>query len=218
MPNSNLLNVKIDGVRKSSPSFLISPLKDHCIVRGGGMIDLTEFLWTDGTTVTVAAAGAAVDATSIPLKAPLPLKKIPNGTVIDFGDKKFARLTAEAAAGATTLTVAALPTALVEDDSATYKGVSGRYLIPGGTLLGRTYAEQESGTPFGPADLTNDEEFYLSIYDVLADQDSKDDMTRGIVDLLVRDTQIAANRLPGWATASEEYKTKIRELYQTIIA
>ncbi len=217
MASSNLTKVDIKGNQKTPPSFLISPLKDYCIVRGGAMIDLTQFLWTDGTTVTVAAAGASVDDTTIPLKEPYPLKKIPSGQVIDFGGKKFARLTAEAAAGATSLTVAALPTALTEDDSATYKGVSGRYVIPGGTLLGRTYAERESGTPFGPADLDNDEEFYLSIYPVLADEDSQDDMTRGIVDLLAHNTQISENRLPGWATASVAYKAKVRSIYQTII-
>lgn len=215
MPNSNLTKVNIGEVRKSAPSFLISSLSDHCIIRGGAMLDLTQFLWTDGATLTVAAAGAAVDDTAIPLKPPYPLQKIPNGTVIDFGGKKFARLTAEAAIGATNLTVAALPTALIENDSATYKGVSGRYLIPGGTLLGRTYAERDAGTAFGPADTANDEEFYLSIYDVIADQDSEDDMTQAIVDLLSRDTQIAANRLPNWTTATAAYKAKVSELYQT---
>ena len=215
MPSSNLTKINIGEVRKSAPSFLITSLSDKCIIRGGAMLDLTQFLWTDGATVTVAAAGAAIDATSIPLKTPYSLQKIPNGTVIDFGGKKFARLTAEASVGATSLTVAALPTALVEDDSATYKGVSGRYLIPGGTLLGRTYAERDAGTAFGPADTDSDEEFYLSLYDVLADQDSEDDMSQAIVDLLARDTQIAENRLPNWATATAAYKAKVRELYQT---
>ena len=179
------------------------------------MLDLTQFLWTDGATVTVAPEGASIDDTEIPLKNPYPLQKIPNGAVIDFGGKKFARLTAEAAVGATSLTVAALPTALIEDDSATYKGVSGRYLIPAGTLLCRTYSERDAGTGFGPADVVNDDEFYLSIYDTLADQDSEDDMSQAIVDLLARDVQIAENRLPNWSTATAAYKEKVREIYQT---
>lgn len=215
---SNITKVNIGSVRKTQPSFLIRPISDCSILRGGYFLDLTQFLWTDGTSVTVNTAGAAIDATSIPLKAPLPTNTIPSGTVLDFGGKKFARLTATATAAATSLTVAALPTAVVADDTATYKGVSGRYEIKGGTLLGRTYAERDSGTAFGVADLNNDEEFYLSVYTVLADNDSQDDMSLGLVELLGHNEQIAENRLPGWSTATAAYKARVRELYQTMVA
>jgi hypothetical protein len=47
---------------------------------------------------------------------------IPSGTVLDFGTNKFARLTANAAAGATSLTVAAIPKALAGGETATYQG------------------------------------------------------------------------------------------------
>lgn len=70
--------------------------------------------------VVVGAAGALADATSLPVDALS--GPIPSGTVLDFGGKKFARLTAAALAGAVALTVAALPTALVDDDTATYVG------------------------------------------------------------------------------------------------
>ena len=81
--------------------------------------------------------------------------------------------------------------------------------------MGRTYSERDAGTGFGPADVVTDDEFYLSIYDTLADQDSEDDMSQAIVDLLARDVQIAENRLPNWSTATAAYKAKVREIYQT---
>lgn len=67
--------------------------------------------------VTVNAI-AAVDATSITVLAlanPIEL-----GTVLKFGAKKFAKVTARALAGATTITVEALPTALAVNDVAYY--------------------------------------------------------------------------------------------------
>lgn len=72
--------------------------------------------------VVVGAAGASGGATSVPvdaLTAPLA-----SGTLLDFGTNKFARLTAAAALGATSITVAAIPTALVDNDSATVPAVS----------------------------------------------------------------------------------------------
>jgi hypothetical protein len=89
--------------------------------------------------VVVGAAGAAGGATSVPVGALS--AAIPNGTTLDFGGAKFARLTAAAAAGALTLTVAALPTALVSTDTATYTtaGTGGKFLKAGtcvGDVLG----------------------------------------------------------------------------------
>jgi hypothetical protein len=48
---------------------------------------------------------------------------IPSGTILDFtGTGKFAKLTADAAVGATSLAVEALPQALVSTDAATFPG------------------------------------------------------------------------------------------------
>lgn len=87
---------------------------------------------TPGGTVTVAAT-AAIDAVSVTVAA-LPIA-LPSGTVLDFGGKKFARLTAAAAKGATTLAVAALATALANADTALVAG-SGPKVIPAGTRMG----------------------------------------------------------------------------------
>lgn len=68
-------------------------------------------------TVGASALAAATSVTVTALSGP-----IPSGAVIDLGTTKFMRLTAAAAAGATTLTVAALPTALAGSETGTYHG------------------------------------------------------------------------------------------------
>lgn len=70
--------------------------------------------------VTVGAAGALAGATSVPVDALS--GPIPSGTLLDFGTDKFAILTAAAAAAATSITVRALPTDLVDNDTATFRG------------------------------------------------------------------------------------------------
>lgn len=135
----------------SSPGFIVDP---ESIVRGTGrQIDWAHvpesFRSTPGTNavaVGVGSAGAAADATAVPVDALS--GAIPSGTVLDFGAKKFARLTAAAAKGATSLTVAALATALVDADTATYAGVagSGSKTIPAGTVMG-TLLGSGKGSP-----------------------------------------------------------------------
>ncbi|HRJ51071.1 MAG TPA: hypothetical protein PKU91_11075, partial [Phycisphaerales bacterium] len=77
---------------------------------------------------------------------------IPSGTILYFGESKdFATLAAAAAAGATSLTVQALPQIVESGDKATYAGAgTKKKVITSGTLLGRTYAERDANTPYGP--------------------------------------------------------------------
>lgn len=94
---------------------------------------------TPGTApviVVVGAAGAAQNAVAIPVAALS--HAIPSGTVLSFGTNKFARLTADAAAAAVALAVAAIPIALVQNDTATYAGTagSGSKMLPAGTTVG----------------------------------------------------------------------------------
>lgn len=127
------------------------------LLPGGARLDPAQFNAADAVAVTVGAGGAAAGATAVPVAA-LP-GPIPAGTTLFFGGTKYARLTAAAAAGAVSLAVSALPTALVAGDAATYPG-AGRKSIASGTVLGRTYAERDAGTPFGPA-ADADDEVYL---------------------------------------------------------
>lgn len=86
-----------------------------------------------GQIVVVAPAGAAASATSIPVLALT--RALLAGTDLDFGGAKFARVTVNAAAGATAITVAAIPTALVSLDQAVVAG-SGPKFLPAGTVVG----------------------------------------------------------------------------------
>lgn len=82
--------------------------------------DTINFGYFQPVVVTVGAAGALADATSVPVDALT--GPIPSGTTLYMGSKKYVTLTAAAAEGATSLTVAALPTAVVDNDTATFQG------------------------------------------------------------------------------------------------
>ncbi|MBW3635371.1 MAG: hypothetical protein KY445_02750 [Armatimonadetes bacterium] len=109
-------------------------------------LDNTAFAGMFGTFAIVGAI-AALDATTITVAALS--NPIPVGTVLDFGGKKFARLTAAAPKGATTLAVSPLATALAVGDVATYKG-AGVVSVPSSTYVGRTAAEATAKAPYGP--------------------------------------------------------------------
>ena len=192
----------------------------------GIKLDPAQFTDQSGAPVTVAAGGAAQGATSIPITALNYASSviantviiaqgnvlIPAGTVLSFGGAKFARTTADAVYGATTLTVAALPTALVAGDTTTYTQYGGKF-VPSGTLVGRTFAEQTAATPFGPADTaTPDDEIYLTAFDVVNLQVSNDAT-------VYRPTgRVAINYLPGFANFGANDLTQLRRIYQCFTA
>jgi hypothetical protein len=195
------------GPTKTSPVWTNDYLDRDHLIPGGGKVDAAQFYAADSVVVDVGAAGAAIAATSIPV-SPALSGPIPNGTVLDFGTNKFARLTAAAAAGATTLTVAAIPTALVDADKATYPGVKPKAL-ESGRVIGRTIAERDASTPYGPADAADDE-VYIVAFDV-------SDLTRiNDVELVRPNTVIKENFLPGWTGIVAGVKTKVRDKYVCI--
>jgi hypothetical protein len=152
-------------------------------------------------------AAAAAGATSLTVEA-LP-EDIDNAATALFpGGTKQARLTAAAAAGATSLTVDELQFALVDDNTAIYAGTTGVAHIPSGTLLGRTIAERDANTGFGPW-ASGDEEVYLLALDVtnaLINADCELYRNFGIV---------KENFLPSWTTAwTSDMKTALRAAYR----
>lgn len=157
---------------------------------------VNPYLFTDGVgiSIVVDVAGALANATSIPLADALTVA-IPAGTVLSFGSagsKKFAKLSANAVIGDTSLTVEAIPTAVVSGDTAVYSKY-GRKALKSGTVVGRTYAERDAGTPFGPAVYTDDE-IYLVAFD---NENLIDD--NGI-ELYRHDSLVKENFLPEWDT------------------
>lgn len=209
------------GNTRSSPRWLADFGGRDSFIPAPAKIDASAFSNLAGVKV-VLTANAAVDATSLTvtaLTAPTIADGvviatgntiIPIGAVLDFGGKKLARVTANAVIGATTISVAALGTALVSGDT-TYYARNGQKFIPSGTPVGRTYAERDAGTGFGPWAVA-DEEKYISAFDVVNAAVDND-----IV--LVRHFKvIKENYLPQFdaVLTGTAIMTDIRALYQCI--
>jgi len=190
----------------SSPIWAADYLTREHLLPGGAKLDASQFAGEDAVLVTVGAnaAGAATSVTVTALLGP-----IPSGTLLYFGAAKVAVLTAAAALGATTLTVAALPTALVSADAATYAGIALK-AVRSGTLVSRTYAERDAFTGFGPA-VSTDDEAYLVVYDVPNLARDND------VELYRHDGLVKENFLPGFAALSAALKVVVRARYDTTI-
>lgn len=188
----------------TSPVWAGDFLERETMIPGGARLDPAQFSDTDAVAVVVGAAGAAAAATSVPVAALS--GPIPSGTLLSFGTNKFARLTAAAATAAVTLAVAALPTALVSGDTATYAGVGTNVTVPSGTIVGRTIAERDAGTAFGPAGAADDE-VYIVCWDVLNAATNPD------IELYRPNAVVKENFLPGWAAVAAGVKTKVRAAY-----
>jgi len=188
----------------SSPAFAGEPLGPHQLIAGGGQLDVSQFTGDESVTV-VADGNAMVTATSISVDALS--GPIPNGTVLYFGTGKFARLTAAAVAGATSLSVEALTAQVDDDDEAVYD--AGVIRVPAGTYIGRTFAERTAGSGFGPAE-ASDDELYLTAFDVLdAEKNSG-------VELIRHNTIIREDHLPDWSTLGATLQAQIRADYATV--
>lgn len=197
------------GPSGNAPAFMADfRSRDH-LIPAPAKLDAAQFVGGNGTRVTVDAAGAAAGAVAVPVLPALEAA-IPAGTILDFGAKKFARLSAAAAAGALALVVDALPTALVAGDTAVYAGTQGKY-IPAGTAVGRTIVERDAGTAYGPAAAADDEVF-LTAFDVSDASDIND------VELVRPNATIYENRLPATSIAIAGVVTKLRAAYRMIRA
>ena len=84
----------------------------------------------------------------------------------------------------------------------------GRRTVPSGTLVGRTYAERDAGTGFGPADVA-DNEVYLVLWDVTDAAMSND------VELYRHGSLVKENYLPGWNAMAAGLKALVRANYET---
>lgn len=151
----------------------------------------------DAIAIVVGAAGAAENATTIPIDSvtlPLGVTNIPKGTWLNFGTTKVAQLSANFTGGAS-LSVNAIPTALVDNDVAYHLPFPNRKLIQAGQLVGRTYAERDASTPFGPW-AAGDDEVFLLLFDTPNALENADCY------LLGHNAVISENFLPNWSTLS----------------
>jgi len=200
------------------PAWAAEELTPEKLMPGGAKLVASAFPYLDAVQVDVGAAGAAVDATSVPVAItrlnPISTKAdpvIPVEAVLDFGGDKYATLTAAVNLAATSLTVRALVTALVDADVATYIGTVMRKPVASGILVGRTFTERGAGTGFGTPDVaTPDDELFLTAFAV------DDALINADVTLLKHGTLIYEDKLPGWAGLSTTAKTAIRTRYRCI--
>lgn len=174
------------------------------LIPGGARLDAASFP-TEGS-VTVVTTGAAQGATAVPVAAIS--GPIPSGTVLRFSADEYASLSSAAAAGATSLAVEALVNALENNDTATYVG-SGKRFVVSGTLIGRTRAERDAGTAYGPW-TTGDEEEYLTAFDV-HDADEEPE-----VELYRHGCLVKENLLPA-ATRVAGQLARVRALYECTV-
>lgn len=177
--------------------------RDH-IVPGGAKVLASGFTASDAVVVDVGAAGAAQFATTVPVGALS--GPIPAGAVVTFNAGKMLRLAVAAAAAATSLTTDPIPLALVDADVSSYTGFGDKW-IPSGTIVGRTIAERDANTGYGPA-ADADDEVLLVAYDVT------DALRNDDVELYRPGGVVYENFLPAFAAASATIKGKIRAAYQ----
>ena len=192
----------------TSPTWAGDFLDREHLMPGGAKVDASQFMATDGAAVTL-TANALVNAVSIAVSALA--NPIPSGTLLRFGAGKYAYTTANAAAGAVTIAVEALPVALTSGDKATYKGTGTKPVtIPSGTLLGRTWAERDAGTAFGPA-VDADEDIFFLAFDITDATKNND------ADLYRHNSIVKENFVPGWANLSSTLKAFVRSRYQCTV-
>lgn len=201
-----------------NPNWLAEELTADKMIPGGAKIDGSSFLAIDAIKVTL-SANAAQGATSLAVGAittyadgraidSKAVGVIPSGALLDAGTGKLAITTAAVDYNATAIPVRAIPTAMSSGDVATYSG-KGVRSVPQGTLVGRTFAERDAGTPLGPW-TSGDEEVYLVAFDVL-------DVTELDEVALVRNQAlIKENWLPDWANYSAQKKAALRSKYQVV--
>jgi hypothetical protein len=178
--------------------------REH-LIPGGAKVDAYAFPADNAVTVTTATTIAAVGATSITVAALS--GPIPANTAIRFNNGVQAFITTTAATGATTLTVDPLQGAVPIGSVAQYRG-TGRRILASGTIIGRTTAEAEAGTPFGPAIDTDDQIFLVAFEKTDLENDND-------VDLYRPGSIVATNHLPSWAGAAAALRTKLRTIYIT---
>lgn len=221
-----MAEVSYSGNVRTSPRWLGDFEQPDHLLPVPARLDAAQFTSAAGVTVTLtanAAQGAttvAVTALALPFAASTALISggntvIPAGTTLYFGGAKVATLTAAATLGATSLTVAALPTALVSGDTTQFNPF-GTLFVPSGTAIGRTWAERNSSTNYGPA-ASSDNQIFLTRYDTV------DALRNPDVELVRPGSVVKENYLPGYggvlgtSGSPSAVLTAIRAVYTCVI-
>jgi hypothetical protein len=191
----------------SIPSWVKDYLNREHVIAGGARIDPMAFPRDDSVivTLTAQAAAAAVSLAVTALTGP-----VPANTQLVFSNGVSTFTTATAATGAVAIPVQALSFAVPSGAVATYFG-TGRVYVANGTVVGRTYAERDAGSPFGPVaagDIAADAgEAYILVHDI------DDALYNADCTLYRHGSMVDEAHLPGWAALAAATKTYIRAKY-----
>lgn len=193
----------------ANPAWAKDYLNREHLIAGGSIVDPAQFPRDNAVAVTVGAGGAAQGATSIPVTALA--GPIPAGSSLRFNNGLQTFVTADAAAGATAITVQALPFAVAAGATSQYLG-TGRVYIRNGTVVGRTYAERDAGTGFGPVSdgdvAAGAGEAYILAHDI------DDALDNPSATLYRHGSMVDEAHFPGWASLSAAVRTYLRTNYQ----
>lgn len=203
-----MAKVEFGTLQKTSGSFFAEALDHESLAKFPAKVLASAFEDAESVLVKLSAEALA-DATSLAVDALS--GAIPSGTQMYFGQsKEFALTTAAAAAGATSITVQALPATIEDNDEFYYKPKGTRKLIQAGTLVGRTIAERDAGTGFGPAVVASDDEIFLIAFTI------EDASLNNDVELLRHNFAVYEDLLPGWSGLPSGDQDKIRALYHCV--
>ena len=200
------MRLEFEGQTQTTPPWVVDYVGRQQNLPGGGRLDPAAFAAMGDVTVTVAAA-AAIGATAITVNALS--DAIPAGADLHFGGGKFASLTADAPAGATTLAVVAIPTALAVGDTSVYNGPDRRKFVASGTPVGKDRGVATWGPVTVTAGAIDQDEVYLLLFDV---QDATRDAD---AELYRHGNGVKYNRLPGWTRLPAVVQARIHADYET---
>lgn len=140
--------------------------RDHLVPAGGRLDVSTGFPRSDQVILALDASTAPV--TTVPLESAAAKtgkatgeEIIPTGAVLRVEDGLYLKLTAPVVVGDTDITVEETQLDTADTMNATYDGKA-LLVIPSGTLIGKTFAEDVAGDPFGPADDADDIMFLIA--------------------------------------------------------
>lgn len=193
--------------------------RDHLVPAGGRLNVATGFARSDEVTLNLDASTAPV--TTVPLEAAASKtgasagdEIVPTGSVLRVEDGLYLKLTAPVLQGDTDITVEATQIDTADTMDAVYDGKS-LLVIPSGTLIGRTFAEDDAGTAYGPAD-DSDDIMFLTAFPIQVEHpmgfgyDSEVDVA-----LYRHNSVVKVNFLPEWTALSAAQKAFVRDKYIT---
>lgn len=169
----------------------------------------TDFILNDTFTVTV--TGAPVGAVAIPVNALAAL--IPPNTVLNFG-LPGVQATTEAGAAAGAVSIVVLPLDREVPNGSTYlvPGSNTHKNVPSGTVIGRTFAERDAATAFGPVADGDDEVFIVAFDVVNLDRINDAAVVRANAGVVVKE-----NFLPGFGGLTATQKGYVRAKYICVV-